>query len=626
MHIFISYAKKDTFELADRLYRQLNSLDGVTAWMDRDLRPSLDWSLQIQNQIDNCDEMIVLLSPDVNRKKTDDVDISFVMKEIHYARRTGKPITPIMAEDTSPPLVLEGIEYIDFARDPNMGMERLLAEIREKISIPIGENKSNDTIRQNESVNDIGKSKPKQSFFISFPYSILLSITVVIIVILILVSQNGQPNNNNSLSTLDDLTATSNNVADVATKPNQETEVIITASATKTSTVTLAPTDTKDAEAIAQSIVLTLNQESTLTQIAQETATAILWTQTPTPDVTRTVSVVLTRWAGETATQESSNATSTATLWTLTPSLTPSSTPTVTPSLTKTKTPLEIAIERAIAGVQSNEEWDEWYPNGFTYEFDGVEMVLVPSGQFIMGSTDDEIEYAVAICDESRIDEGNCARESFENELSLQVNNQEILKPFWIDKYEVSNSLYGEVGCADWSEAPNEPRNCVNWFDANAFCEGRGGRLPTEAEWEYAARGPDRLIFPWGNTYEGNEANHCDTGCSQQPWASDLRYMNEEHDDEYTIVSPVTAYSDNQSWVGAQNLAGNVWEWVSSVYWDYPYDASYEELSDENDRHIVRGGSFGDSMNSLRSTDRNDWLPNNRSQYVGFRCVRDFDG
>src|SRR5690606_3476914 len=110
-------------------------------------------------------------------------------------------------------------------------------------------------------------------------------------------------------------------------------------------------------------------------------------------------------------------------------------------------------------------------------------MVLVPAGCFIMGSEDGEWDEVPAheVC--------------FEN-------------PFWIDKYEVTNEQYGSIGCPEYSSAPTQPRNCMDWQESHEFCASRMMRLPTEAEWEYSARGPNSLRYPWGNEWEGENAIH----------------------------------------------------------------------------------------------------------------------
>lgn len=114
MHLFISYAKKDTRDLALALTDALNALEGITAWVDKTLRAGKSWELQIQSEIDRCDAMIVLYSPDINRHKLGQ-DESYVLTEIHYAKRIAKKrIIPVMAVLTDPPMSLALEHYIDF--------------------------------------------------------------------------------------------------------------------------------------------------------------------------------------------------------------------------------------------------------------------------------------------------------------------------------------------------------------------------------------------------------------------------------------------------------------------------------------------------------------------------------
>jgi formylglycine-generating enzyme required for sulfatase activity len=215
-------------------------------------------------------------------------------------------------------------------------------------------------------------------------------------------------------------------------------------------------------------------------------------------------------------------------------------------------------------------------------EFDGVEMVLVPSGCFMMGS-DDGKDY------------------------EQPVHEQCFDEPFWIDRYEVTQGdfarLGGEQGRDSRFDGANRPVENITWFEARDFCALRGGRLPTEREWEYAARGPDGLVYPWGYTWDANRVVW--DGNSGGETAS------------------VGSRPDGVSWVGAEDMSGNVWEWVSSVYMDYPYTVNNEDLSGGSERYVLRGGSWNSlSPTLLRASDRNWFNPSGDLVNFGFRCAR----
>jgi gamma-glutamyl hercynylcysteine S-oxide synthase len=222
--------------------------------------------------------------------------------------------------------------------------------------------------------------------------------------------------------------------------------------------------------------------------------------------------------------------------------------------------------------------------------FDGVEMVFVPTGCFMMGSeTGPGDEQPVA---------GQC-----------------IDTPYWIDRFEVTNAVFAQfegraLQPSYWSEA-SEPRTSLTWNEARDFCEDRrGGRLPTELEWEYAARGPDNLIYPWGDDFKTENV------------VSDI-------ENEATVVG---SRPTGASWVGALDMSGNVWEWVSTLYtsWElglfpYPYDADDgREDSERTDlERVMRGGSYRDASDVLRAAYRQAQIPFTRAESIGFRCVRD---
>ncbi len=239
--------------------------------------------------------------------------------------------------------------------------------------------------------------------------------------------------------------------------------------------------------------------------------------------------------------------------------------PTFTPTPTNTPDPILLAS----TPVTRNADWTP-----VERDFDGVTMVLVPAGCFMMGSDEQPIH---EIC----FDE-----------------------PFWIDKYEVTNQQYGSSG--RWS-GDGLPRESVTWLEASDFCEARGAQLPTEAEWEYAARGPDSLVYPWGNEFVADNA----------VYGSNSGGVT-------ATVATVGSRPGGASWVGALDMSGNVWEWTSTIYNDftYPYDATDgRENADAIADRVVRGGSFLTSSLNLRAASRYRYFVDYVNFNVGFRCA-----
>ncbi len=248
-------------------------------------------------------------------------------------------------------------------------------------------------------------------------------------------------------------------------------------------------------------------------------------------------------------------------------------------------------------------------PEISTRSQDGMIMVFVPAGAFTMGSP---------------------AGEGGDDEVP---QHKVTLEGYWIDRTEVTNSQYQvfvtatgheEPTTCDWGEPTygdevysNHPVVCVSWEDARQYCEWAGARLPTEAEWEKAARGTDRRTYPWGSSFNGNLTNYCDANCegSQKDTAVN---------DGYARTAPVGSYPLGVSPYGAFDMAGNVWEWVSDWYKFYYYLSSPElnpQGPDSGQFKILRGGSWYGFYTNERVTFRATITLDNRNSVTGFRCV-----
>ena len=279
--------------------------------------------------------------------------------------------------------------------------------------------------------------------------------------------------------------------------------------------------------------------------------------------------------------------------------------------------------------VSNNSDWEVE-----KRDFDGTTMVLVPKGSFTIGSTEEQIDTALELCNEARTDDGSCQRSWFEDEAPTSVQN--FAEPFWIDETEVTREEYQKCVDAgtceatpdsDFSTAANQPINRITWYQAATYCEWREARLPTEAEWEYAARGPDGLVYPWGNNFVGDKANHCDSNCASADFSKDWIYKSPENDDGFARTAPVGSYPDGISWVGALDMSGNVWELTRSLYRDYSYNESdgrnlignEEEVSE---RITLRGGSFAGPAYLLRASARYGVDAGVDFNSNGLRCAR----
>jgi formylglycine-generating enzyme required for sulfatase activity len=291
---------------------------------------------------------------------------------------------------------------------------------------------------------------------------------------------------------------------------------------------------------------------------------------------------------------------------TSTPTFTPTLSPTFTPSLTFTAMPPTTAI--GLPGGIPVTANDQWEPLERT--INGVTMVLVPAGTYTMGATTVQHDAVRSLCPNT------FGMNTCNNLIADEVQSTVITfsEPFWIDKTEVSNATYYGTG-------DQLPIVDVTWALGQQHCTARGGRLPTEAEWEYAARGPDSLYFPWGNTWDDvPRANICDVNCPNDR-------HNTPYDDGYAQVAPVGSFPDGASWVGALDMGGNVWEYTSTIYRNNPYNAAdgREDLSNSTTARTLRGSSWNWIALETTTTSRATHIQNDPdTTYYGFRCARDY--
>lgn len=226
---------------------------------------------------------------------------------------------------------------------------------------------------------------------------------------------------------------------------------------------------------------------------------------------------------------------------------------------------------------------------------ESTEMVLIPAGPFTMG-------YNGGMDDETPPHEVDL----LEYQIDLfEVTNLQFAAFVEANGYQTESEQAGSnrTWRDEWGDGKdNHPVVRVSWKDAIAYCEWVGKRLPTEAEWEKAARGPEGLMYPWGDTYEPANANGRDSG---------LR----------STVS-VGSYGGGTSPFGVFDLAGNVREWTAdSGYFAYPGN-SVPSAYYGDELRVLRGGGWFDDAPDLRTTRRNPTSPTAANWDIGFRCAK----
>ncbi|MFN2298178.1 MAG: formylglycine-generating enzyme family protein [Anaerolineales bacterium] len=251
----------------------------------------------------------------------------------------------------------------------------------------------------------------------------------------------------------------------------------------------------------------------------------------------------------------------------------------------------------------------------------GIEQVWVSPGSFQMGTDGESVEALTELDPPAWV----------KAEFSIEQPQHEvrITRGYWIDKYEVTkeafrafNDEHGYTIRAYWSEegwkwlqkqpagelpkdcgedAGDYPMACVTWYEAEAYARWRGGRLPTEAEWEYAARGPESRVYPWGDAFDPALCNLVDAGGTM----------------------PVGSFPAGASWAGALDMAGNVMEWVQDWLARYEPEPAQDPTGPETGKvKVEKGGWWGAPFFTARSAYRHfEDPPTYQDAHIGFRIV-----
>lgn len=554
--LFVSYSRVDqkpfTREFVTRL-RRVYGLNSV--WYDDGLTGGQNWWEEILRQIALADVFIYLLSPE-------SVASVYCQAELNEARRLHKKILPVVIrERTVVPADLSVIQLVQMAHGFEAdALDNLHAAIRRLEARPAStepplspyptpcptppERPSPAANPSRDPASTMPDNTPinRRGLWLSG-----LAVVVVLAIIVVLGLQafgpfgGGTPTGTSVAVVASDTRAGAGMASTDTDMPSEPLPTTEAPPPTERPTNTVLPTDTP-----------------TETMIP---------TQTNTPTATATV--------GNTPT------------------------PNPTETLAYTSPPLDIAR----TPVVQNGDWTPVFE-----VFDGVEMALVPAGCFMMGRQNGET------------DERPVHEVCFE-------------EPFWIDRYEVTNADYAAFlsatgnqnqGGETWLDADdgdaqihggdrkwvaesgyeNHPAIEITWYGAAAFCEWHERRLPTEAEWEYAARGADELAYPWGNEF-----------------VSDNAVWDGNSGGQSAVIGSTPG---GVSWVGTLDLSGNVWEWVADWYGAYSAVSQISPLGPNSGiSRVARGGSWGDdNVAYLGTTLRLAGSPNNSDIFVGFRCAR----
>lgn len=536
-HIFISYSHKDK-EYVHKLHAALAARD-IHAWIDDRIDFGSEWPDEIEKRLHECSAFVLVMTPSAKRSH-------WVRNELQNAIDREKPIFSLLLEGDIwwTMKTIQAADVKDGSLPPESFFHALL-----RIQAAAERNNS----QMNASKNEI-------------------NITGLV---------------SNSIINLGDRNTIDNNVVDVQ---NRKLEAQNQSNAVPEQNV---PVQNRN-NAVKSSNIASQNQKirtkgsngAVLNPHAQQKAIQPKWKLTA---IVAMMSACVATVLGLSILQKPDSVTRTPsqqTTATLTPIISGTLSATQSPTISRTPS---ISSSPTIAKTYT--PTPTIYPPQITQK--GAVMLLIPAGSFTMGSNngnDDE-----------------------------KPPHTVTLSAFYMDKYEVSNALYKACMNANACSAPaerssysrssyyynsqfdNYPVIYVNWYQAKSYCLWRGGDLPSEAEWEYAARGTDGRIYPWGNQIDKTRANY--------------------NGSDTTSIDNIVA---GESPFGLYNMAGNVWEWVNDWY-DGSYYQSSPSINPQGPstglNRIVRGGSWGVDPGSTNSANRFEFYPRSMSYATGFRCA-----
>jgi formylglycine-generating enzyme required for sulfatase activity len=258
-------------------------------------------------------------------------------------------------------------------------------------------------------------------------------------------------------------------------------------------------------------------------------------------------------------------------------------------------------------------------------------MVQIPAGQFFMGSDgkdagDNEKPSHNVTVDSVCMDLYEVTAKKYKACSDVGKCRRAPTEVEWPKITDAERATYSPLCTGADPAKADHPITCVTWQMADTYCKAEGGRLPTEAEWEYATRGPDGRIYPWGDdSPTAAHLNACDAQCLA--WAKahrvDLKAL-EAADDGFATTAPVGQFPKGRSRFGPYDVVGNVWEWVADWYGDYAPDALQNPTGPATgERKVIRGGAWNAGVPTwLRPSFRYAQVPAAQSYGIGFRCVK----